>query len=433
MPKRSYSYSGKYFSDHDQLRSFLRFISFGCFHKDDYKRLTGFSGSYYNLCLKLAMSCLPEGTLQSFQQHHQKHHLLRGDTYYTCNNYLANSYVMKRLTPRRLFYLAGFLQLVAAGPELTDWKQPASLTALSLETEEGEIISWEHTDIVLQQVLSFLTRQGYVIASGTKRRRIYKLAANPLTGLSLSEAEELFFALGFYRCIAPLGMPGYILADKLKELFPSLDSCFIPCQFRNAAFTRILDDEVAAQLLLAAERGETVSFLYNSPKVLRYGSRQAAKQEEVVPRRLITDFVGGGRQYLVTGKKEGGAQAILHLEQISGVKNEEKKAQPESVSEARQMAVSEPRRVPLRLFFHLLPGQSESALKGRITELWPAAEFAPGGQGFFCTLYAADLLQLIPLVRRFFPFAEVLPDEGHNLRERVREDLKEALKNYGVL
>lgn len=428
--KVRYSYSDKYFNDYDQIRPFLRFISYGCFHKGDYKRLVGLSSSFYDMELKFARYALPADKILFYQNHHQRVHMLRGDSYHTCNNFLAASYGMKKLSPRVMFFLCGLLQLLGKYKNIDVKTLPIEFSAIELPSPDykDEIVYWDYDVKDFKEALKLLVSEGYICKIGKTRNVRYSLSPSVWQNLTENEAEELYYAIGVYRNMTLLGMPGYNLSMKLSGKFHPLPNKEIPCQFKNVAFGRIIDDDVIAELLLAIEGKKVADFCYTNSIYPRKNGK-ITNRKNILPLRMVTDFCGGARQYVLTGKVKGlgNSQEPFRIEAISNLKV---KKMPES--ELKLQAVNEGNFV--RVCFHVQLDLQDK-IENRIFDFEPTAKcLERNEESLVYEFYGHDKLRIIPFVRRFFPYAEILPfGDNKYLRERVGDDIKEALNNYGII
>lgn len=87
----------KYIADYDKLRMFLRYISYGCYHKQYLARQLGQSARSYEDNWARVRSFLPEDRLQAVRQGHREIHSLKGDSYHSSFNDLARTYAIKSL------------------------------------------------------------------------------------------------------------------------------------------------------------------------------------------------------------------------------------------------------------------------------------------------------------------------------------------------
>ena len=101
----------KYIADYDKLRMFLRYISYGCYHKQYLARQLGQSARCYEDNWARVRSFLPEDRLQAVRQGHREVHSLKGDSYHSSFNDLARTYAIKSLKSSSAFALLCLLQV----------------------------------------------------------------------------------------------------------------------------------------------------------------------------------------------------------------------------------------------------------------------------------------------------------------------------------
>ena len=101
----------KYIADYDKLRMFLRYISYGCYHKQYLARQLGQSARSYEDNWARVRSFLPEDRLQAVRQGHREIHSLKGDSYHSSFNDLARTYAIKSLKSSSAFALLCLLQV----------------------------------------------------------------------------------------------------------------------------------------------------------------------------------------------------------------------------------------------------------------------------------------------------------------------------------
>ena len=87
----------KYIADYDKLRMFLRYISYGCYHKQYLARQLGQSARSYEDNWARVRSFLSEDRLQAVRQGHREIHSFKGDSYHSAFNDLAHRYAIKSL------------------------------------------------------------------------------------------------------------------------------------------------------------------------------------------------------------------------------------------------------------------------------------------------------------------------------------------------
>lgn len=230
MPKSTSRGFNKYIANYDKLRSFLRYISYGCYHKKYLAHQLNQSTRSYEDNWARVRFFLPENRLQAIRDGHREIHSLKGDSYRSSFNDLAKTYEIKTLTSSAAFALICILQVFSTSNEPID---EASLYQYELVPTDNYFPS-KFTDIsrsTLHRYLKELTNQGILICHNKNGRFFYQLAPNYLPKLTNSEVSWLQDAIAFYRNISLLGVPGYFLAQTIHELYPATIAPPLAAQF----------------------------------------------------------------------------------------------------------------------------------------------------------------------------------------------------------
>ena len=74
---------------------------------------------------------------------------------------------------------------------------------------------------------------------------------------------------------------------------------------------------------------------------------------------------------------------------------------------------------------------ASAAVKGRILARFSEAVLEEADRRLSVRLKIADARSLLPWLRTFWPLAHVSLPQSPHLSERLKEDLEEALENYG--
>lgn len=439
----------KYIADYDKLRMFLRYISYGCYHKQYLARQLGQSARSYEDNWARVRSFLPEDRLQAVRQGHREIHSLKGDSYHSSFNDLARTYAIKSLKSSSAFALLCLLQVFSgkaarSGREarLADAADTngtnASAGACSAADDgrgfldEKTLLQYELVptdrpfpkrveDIsrsTLHRYLCDLTDQGLLERREESGRYSYRLAPDILGGLREDEASALLPAIAFYRNVSLIGMPGYFLEQSLRARYPAAPCVEVPCQFKHMTITRILDDDVLYALACCIAERRAVRFRYRGKGVL------------AIPLRLITDFESG-RQYLLAIRKRCTVSKRFTIAQSYRI-DFMQEVQPARTIK-NQPDVTLPERHTLQLAFRYDDERGRDRLIYRIREHEPKATIHDDGLGtLHVALETVDDLKLMPWLRTFYPIVRVEKDGPAHLAERMKIDIEEALKHYGI-
>lgn len=416
MAKQNSRSLNKYIANYDKLRTFLRYISYGCYHKNYLANKLGQSTRSYEDNWGRVQFFLPEDRLLAVRQGHREIHSLKGDSYHSSFNDLARTYEIKALANSAAFTLICILQIFSDSNEslneadLYDELLPPD----RLHPKQIEDISRS----TLHRYLKELTDQGLLCCQKKKGKFFYQLVPNYLSGMTMDEVCWLQDAIAFYRNISLLGVPGYFLSQTLQGLYPDQARPALSAQFKHTTITRLLDDDVLYGLTYGIVHRTAVSFTYRDRHISAF------------PQRLITDFETG-RQYLLAkcGRKDTSlgfsvAQS-LRIDLIRNLKMDKRVKQAPSFEK--------PIRHNIQILFTYTDERSKERLLYRIQEHEPEAVLKDDGKGTIqCTLSVVDDLKPLPWLRTFYPNVRIEEDGPAHLKKRMRDDIEEALKNYGI-
>lgn len=421
----------KYISNYSGLRTLLQFLSYGCYHKAYYKQHYHLSARTYEDNLARVRLFLPKDKLH--ESRHQRHIIssIRGDTYYSSENYLVYSYRVKNLLPNTAFYYILLLQLFATTPRPLSlnelWEHPAFSCPLpkGMVSDIEDSIGLRLDESTLRRSLKELEELGFLSTTKRGREITYKISDNPLSNLSPEEVTTLYYAIAFYKNAALLSVPGYFLEDTLCSMYSDLARNNVPCQFKDNSFARILDDELIDMILDAIQKGKNLRFFYHNRR-----SKERSSEYVVRPCRIVTDYLGGSRQYLeafghVIHKKRL-QPLLLRIDRIQSMR-----LVASSIQTLTPMPIKKNHNT-LSLRFSFDTPFLEHRLRQAVLDRFPKASLTSSENGtFLCTIEVTDIRKYYPWLRTFFPHVEILPESTGYARQKITDDIEEALKNYG--
>ena len=391
----------KFNRSHAGLRKFLRLVSYGCYHRTLFNRHKITPRTYDDFLRQLRFF-IPEKNLQVTHHNKCSYFTFVGDFRHGTKNYYYSSFLLKTLLPDHCLYKIILLQILEEKnlslPEIVKLAENNYPDICNIDTNLEQL---------LRRRLNELIDSGIVRRVEIDKNFFYKKNYNPLGNLSANEIKILFTALKFFRNVSLISTAGYFLCDSLKNIYGVSEPAQEIFQFRNNNFARILDDDILLTITDAHRRGK--KFLLE---------RENKLPIIVTPIAIETDFLCN-RQYLVALKQRDLMR--LRVEKISAVNiiNDD--------AEKFLIAREKLRKIILRVQF-LNP--DEYRLRKKIlTEELPCRIIDESDEEFICLIETPDPLQIYPRLWKFQPWAEILPGED-GLRERIKFDALEALKNY---
>lgn len=390
----------KFHRSHAGLRKFLRLVSYGCYHRNLFSRHAITPRSYDDL-LRQIRFFVPEKNLQMTRHDKFSYFTFVGDFRHGTKNYFYSSFLLKTLLPEHCLQKIILLQILEGA---------GALPAIEILLRAEQVLTDHKPDCMeadlfqsFRRRLNELTDSGVLHKFEAGGKVLYKKIANPLDELSENELTLLHSALKFYQNVAPIGTAGYFLCDSLKTCTESAREIF---QFRNNNFARILDDD----LLLTIAKA-----IHLRKKILV--ERENKSPVTVTPVAVETDFLCS-RQYLVALRQK--ELMSLRIEKIVSVKLLGDAGEKFSPSQKKLREV--------RLLVHFKDADERRLREKILTEELPA-RIVEEAQGVICVVETPDPLQIYPRLWKFQPWAEILAGKD-GLRERMRRDVQEVLKNY---
>ena len=381
----------------DGVKNFLRSVSYGCYHRKLFGRY-GINPRSYDDFIRQLRFFIPDDKIQV--SHHKKfaYFTFSGDFRRGSENYLHRAFLTKTILPEHCLQYILILQLLDGSATLSELVDRLSEEMPTLD-EQGDLAQ------SIRRRLNELADAGLISKIGSGSRMLYQKVENPIGDLSSRELSALSTALLFRRNCSMLSVPGYLLSTKLE-----LDDGNI-FQFRNDHFTRILDDDLIFVIVQAIRARQKLKL-----------EREHKPPLTVIPLSIETDFFYN-RQYLSALKELDGRRfepVRLRLDKIKSLK-------PTTKIETQPLTTPERlREILLRVTFDDDVQRRErfDLLNSRFD-----IEIVEEGAGHFvCAIRTVDPLRLYPQLWSLQPWAEIL-SEG--LRTRMRDDVSEALKNYG--
>lgn len=416
----------KYSKTYNNLRQFLRLLSYGCYHRNIFKKFN-INPRSYDDDLRQLRFFLPPKHLQ--ETHHQKksHFTFAGDAYHGSNNYLIHSFKIKSLLPSYCLYTITLLQTIYASAV------PLSLNDLCEKIEYALTKYGGNDDAdvtnALRRRLKELVELGLVSKQKSPSNSLeclYGKIQNPLSGLRAENAIALQMAIHFYKNIALLSVPGYDLEHTLCKMYKLPTTLSNNYQFKNNNYVRILDEEILFTIVSALKQQQLLVIHMNPYEIT------PSTDKLVLPIALQTDY-HYNRQYLIA-ESYPNPDNLKHSNTIMIRIDAIREALPQKTTK-----ISPPASPPapcqiIELRCTYSSADERSYLLHAFHERCLQTEITQNGAGFFhCNILIQDPRKLLPWIRTLHSHIEILPSPTHHLRERIKKDLKEALKNYDQL
>ena len=409
-----------YIKDFNSLRKFLRLIAYGCYYRNIFPNFKITKGNY-DKKLKFIRTFCPTANLRIDNHNRNSITHFWGDAYHGADNYLISLFKTKTLKPKWLFFYIIILQIIYASdtplstPEIKKKIEDLVNNRILRSWYSGYLQIDTTDDHQFNDCLKLLVKAGYLKSQKRGNINVYTKDNRPHLDLSDLEKQQLDAAIAFYRNISPCSLPGasiqYILRLELQN--QKNDNPARLYQFKNNAFIRVIDELWVDILLHAIDNKKFIEVEYRHQK---YWSGLPVK---------IVFHPFYCRQYLLLRTKTG--IVWLRIDFIKKIRNAASFSLPDLKPQRESI-------INLRL--HAPTREKETEVLKMISDKqqpgFPSVQVIKDAKGStHCLLYCKDRLEILPWLRTL-PYVEIYEDKKNFLRNRMTNDLKEALTNYGI-
>ncbi len=413
----------KYIANYDTLRPFLRFIDYGCYNKQYFKQQLGISARTYEDNLARLRFLLPEDMIQVHRQGHREFHTLKRNSYNNAYNCVYRIFQAKSLTSSTAFYLLSLLQIIEntskplTEKEIYDFHLIPDSYGIVQEQPKAGIP--EITLSTLKRQLQSLAELGLIHYNTSVKPHTYSAKANIFQKLSQLELEELHYAIRYYMNLAPMGTLGYQLEHGLSAIYQMNLPEQEPFQFKHNNIVMPIDDAIIYTINRAIEEEQLLHFSYNGKDII------------ALPQQLTIDFITSRQYLLALTKRSPRAVHFTHpqtyrIEQITKISIES--LDPMERYRVPLQLATEPQPLELQLTYN--SESKKHSLMYRITTRYPRAKITEiDKQHLSCLIQLTDPMSALPWIRTLYPHVASINHNG--LQQRLQQDLKEALENYG--
>ncbi len=415
----------------ETLRPFLHLASYGCYNRKTFRQLLP-NSSTYDKTLALIRQFLPSDYLEAKRTKHTLTIHFSGDHYQQLSAPLAALWETKTID---LEWMVGYCILLSG---LSAHKPPYTQQALqdyadrqafglhdsftdrdesyrsyTLTAAEQQAFQYKYKDGMLENQirdrLTDLSRIGLIARRQEHKRYHYALMPDVFSHWTREDTEELYHSISFYRNVALFNTPGFTLQQHLAH---TIDHPVFQC-LQNSC-SRLIDEDQAFLVLQAIVQHKAIRYQKNKTEYL------------AVPLSMETDFIYH-RQYVSVYLQEKKGYRLRTL-RINTLQRLTLVPIPSSFSLPDQTRRQKKQSIPLR-FHYRTPAEKEHII-ARLHERYPHTAVQETEDGLLaCTLTARDPLRLLPWLRTFLPYIEILP-AAQTLRSRLQANIQEVLTAY---
>lgn len=394
-------------------RRFRQFLSniylYGFLSRDDFVNLGTSGPDEYDTCTKLLRTALP--AIESGAVRQDKKKFLRFDRQYLASSerQLADSYLLHIIKDTELVNYLWILSVVSKNSKTQT--QIHEGICRQLNGEEAYEVNPSTTNRWIQELYQY----GLLQKSGKQ----YSLAQNRLKSLTANELQQLHDYISFCCEITHPRVAGSFLLrcvrrDLLAKGVPMRS--VLPVLLRHNRCSNIMDEDILYQLRDAIAKKSYVGCQING------------RTKQILPIKLRVE-ARLGRWYLLYWE---GAPRIARLSNIEDLTITRTHAVDCSDWDAVAKAVNEAflssgcsgnrsNRGPYLVKVRLLFGNNIGIMKQFRREM-QMGRIISDGDGLLYVVKINDPVELVPFLRQYAPWIQILPG-GHGLDQRIKADL----------
>lgn len=351
------------------------------------------------------------------------------------NNFLIKTYLTKSFTKNDIVLYFSVLMYLQSEVGEKDFNE------IEAALIENGMISYEKLSRkTLERKLNEMSKDLYQISIRTERRKkFFAISKDILKNFCADEIKEIYLAVKLFKNIVFPTTFGYYLEDSLCDYLnyqrnvnvENLD-CFT---YKNLYYHPAIEEELLWTILNAIHNRNKISIKYRAKKT--YENSKGI--DEINPYKIRFD-VEYGRLYLVsiTDSKKCIITRIDRIEEVYVLKTKfircefdssYEKCMKNSWSSAKLYKDGNLKEVKFNI---VIDEKKEKYILDKIICEAPMGKLKKIKDGFYeFNIMLNDNFEIIPWLRSYSEYIKIIGDE--NLKKRVYEDLKETLKNYGVI
>ncbi len=297
------------------------------------------------------------------------------------------------------------------------------------DTKIIELFDYKEKQKIRREILK-LKEWGFIESDNPKTPKT-KAVENIFEKISKKDLLFIYELLDLYRDILPLSTLGYSLQLNIKDYLvyeegfslPSHDNIFI---HKDMFSQNILNDEILFQIYIAIEENKYIS--------MDYDNRHTGKRliQKFLPQKIIIDFMYG-RQYVLGTLNDN--PIMYRLDKISKVKLSIKQHQKPIASDINLQGVwSSSCRLQdstTVIVDFIFPESKAGGLIKKLNSQRRGGIVEPiSDTHVVYTVNVNDPNEMLPWIRSWAPFAQVISSSKHNLQEKIYSTWKDLLNTY---
>lgn len=418
------------------IRAILRDVFlYGCFSREglgDKRKISSRKISYE---IRRIQQYVESEFIKTDRDGRNKLLALTYDSIRNTENFLVKTYMTKSFTPSDLILYFSLMML------LNSKEKPCCFKDIEGQLIEEGIISYDNiSSKTVERKLEEMCKSLGVLGCETqKRTKYYKVSQDIFQSLNDNEVSEFITAVAMYKNILFPVSAGYFCEQSLMDYARFERGMKIEkrdeFQYKNLHFHPVIEEQVLWKLLQAIHEKKYVVLNYNVPETKKVNT----SKEPLRPYKIRYD-ISCGRFYLVSYSLQNRC-VISRLDRIQEVevakttydeRNLDKLYRwdmKNSWSSVPLNAGNKPEKIVLEIN---IDEPKENYLIEKIKCEAKNAEVEKISQGCYrFTLLVNDSLEMVPWVRSYSGYVTVI--QGRGLKNKITEDWKEMLDNYGTV
>ncbi|OPX43976.1 hypothetical protein CLHUN_22190 [Ruminiclostridium hungatei] len=351
------------------------------------------------------------------------------------DNFLVSTYMTKSFT--RTDLLTYFLLLLFIRSE----NKPCSLKYIEDGLNAGGLVSFDKiSSKTIQRKLAEMCESiGVLSCEAVKRTKYYSISDDLLKTLDTDELKELMTAVGLYKNIVFPVTAGYFCQQTLKDYLQYERKMKYEDKniynYRHVHFHPVIEEQVLWEIIKAIHLRRKIRITYHSPK-----STSNSNNRKILSPYKIRYDVRHGRYYLISFNTHNRCivsrldrlEAVELLEELFNREDFDEEYRSNmlySWSSASLTPANKPETVKLEIIINE-PAENYILEKIKYEATLGKLEKIEAGRYYF-TLQVNDSYEIIPWIRSYAGYVKVL--ESKQLAEKLLNDWKETLSNYGIV
>lgn len=417
------------------IRTILRDVFlYGCFSREDMERKRKLSSRKISYEIRRIQQYVEAEFIRTDRDGRNKLLALTYDSIGNTENFLVKTYMTKSFTRADLILYFNLLMF------LNTEDKPCCFR----EIEEGLIgqgsISYDNisSKTVERKLEEMCSELGILRCETVKRTKHYTIEEDILNELDNQELEELITAVALFKNLLFPVTAGYYCEQSLKDYADYERGMDIEVkdyfQYKNLHFHPVIEEHVLWELLKAIHERKYIKLKYNSPKVIY----KETPEEPLRPYKIRYD-INCGRFYLVSFANQNRC-VVSRLDRIEEVeickqtykedKFEElyKRDFQHSWSSVNLAMGKKPEKIKLEI---TITEPRENYIIERIRSEVPQGAINRIGEGcYHLDMVVNDSFEMVPWIRSYSGYIKII--QGRGVINKVSEDWKEMLENYGA-